>query len=145
MRRSSWLLGLLVASQAGCMRTAVMPPQQTDYLIVHTPSTALVTPVGGDPIKVERPRVVSGWLVGWSKGEPVSMRVDQVQGVKVRQLNPLPTSLITGAVLVTGGAIVAWRLTKPKSKTDCAYEAAVTQGDNQFEADELGALGQCVN
>jgi len=139
MFTSRVVLGLVLAGQVACMRTLAIRERPTDYLVANNPSSVWITSADGQPVEVVGPRVVGSNVAGWSEGARVSIPVEQVREVKVRKLDALRSSLVTGGVLGAGTAVIIYLLTKPKAPTGCEY----FNGMPAEESAETGTLGIC--
>jgi hypothetical protein len=114
MKRSTVLLALLTGFQGACMHTIAVRERPGDFLASQTPGSATVTLAEGNPIVVNLPRVVMDTIFGWSKGQEVSIPVQDVKEVRVRKVSVVRNAII-GGVVVGGGMAALFTATKKNS------------------------------
>jgi hypothetical protein len=91
---------VLLASTPACTRSVVVQP--VDYLATHSPKRIAVVDDRGEVYQVLHPAIVDGELVGYEIGKPyaVAVPVEYLRGGLIKQIHPVKTGLLFGAVAV---------------------------------------------
>src|SRR5262245_58764044 len=98
MKRVTTLLLPVLAS--ACM-TGPRPiaGSPSTYLAAHQPDKAWVVLENDQQMVIDGPRVVADTIFGYSAGEPVTLRMEQLKNVRVRRLSVVKTAIIPTVLL----------------------------------------------